>query len=334
MSDRIIKSYRFREEREADWHRLDAIIKKAERKGTSSLSEDDMAALPSLYRQAISSLSVARSISLDQNVTAYLESLTARAYFFVYGSRTRISEKIAQFFRRDWTAAVSRAVGPTLLAALCLFGPALLAFVLTLNDSEWYWAFHSGLDDRNPNASYDELRASLYNTQDNILDILSAFAAELFSNNALVAIFAFALGFALGIPTAILLAYNGVMIGSFFAVFVEKDLGWELTGWLLIHGVTELYAIILAGAAGFIIGGGVAFPGTRSRLNALKASGERAGPIIAGAVIMLFAAALIESFGRELITSDIIRYSFAVISLIFWLSYFYLPRLSRYENPS
>ncbi|MEM1088269.1 MAG: stage II sporulation protein M [Pseudomonadota bacterium] len=332
MNDRVIKSYRFREERETDWLKLDIIIKKAERQGTSGLSDEDMAALPGLYRQAVSSLSVARSISLDQNVIAYLESLTARAYFFVYGSRTRMGEKIAQFFRRDWPAAVSNAIGPTLLAALCLFGPALLAFFLTLNDSEWYWTFHNGWDGRNPNASYDELRATLYNTEKNILDILSAFAAELFSNNALVAILAFSLGFALGIPTAVLLAFNGALIGSFFAVFVSKDLGMELTGWLLIHGVTELYAIVLSGAAGFIIGGAVAFPGKRSRLSALRASGERAGPVIAGAVVMLFLAALIESFGRELITDDMTRYVFAGTSLIFWISYFYIPRGSRRET--
>ena len=334
MNDRVIKSYRFREERETDWQKLDHIIKKAERYGTGGLSDDDMADLPCLYRQAVSSLSVARSISLDQNVTAYLESLTARAYFFVYGNRSRISEKLIQFFRRDWPAAVSQAVGPTLLAFICLVGPALLAFFLTLNDSEWYWTFHSGWDDRNPNASYSELRNSLYNTQDNILDVLSAFAAELFSNNALVAILAFALGFALGIPTAILLAYNGVLIGSFFAVFVSKDLGFELTGWLFILGVTELYAIFLAGAAGFIIGGAVAFPGKRSRLSALRASGERAGLVIAGAVVMLFIAALIESFGRQLITDDLTRYIFAGTSLIFWVSYFYIPRRGRQETGS
>lgn len=326
MNDRVIKSYRFREERETDWRKLDHIVKKAERHGTGGLSDDDMAALPGLYRQAVSSLSVARNISLDQNVIAYLESLTARAYFFVYGSRTRMGEKIIQFFRRDWPAAVSSSIGPTLLAFLCLVGPGLLAFFLTLNDSEWYWTFHNGWDDRNPNASYDDLRATLYNTETNILDILSAFAAELFSNNALVAILAFSLGFALGIPTAVLLAYNGVAFGSFYAVFVNQNLGYELTGWLFIHGVTELYAIFLAGAAGFIIGGAVAFPGKRSRMDALRAAGERAGPVITGAVIMLFIAALIESFGRELITSDQIRYIFAGTSLLFWLSYFYIPR--------
>ena len=128
MSDRVMKSYRFREEREADWQKLDHIVRKAENRGVGGLSDEDMQDLPHLYRQAVSSLSVARSISLDQNVIAYLETLCARAYFFVYGTRSRISEKIAQFFARDWAAAVSSAKGATLLAFLCLFGGALLAF--------------------------------------------------------------------------------------------------------------------------------------------------------------------------------------------------------------
>ena len=40
-----------------------------------------------LYRAALSSLSVARATSLDQSLIDYLESLCARAYFFVYGAR-------------------------------------------------------------------------------------------------------------------------------------------------------------------------------------------------------------------------------------------------------
>jgi len=326
VNDRVIKSYRFREERETDWQRLDHIIKKAEARGSAGLSDEDMAALPGLYRQAVSSLSVARSISLDQNVIAYLESLTARAYFFVYGSRTQMGERIVQFFRTDWPAAVSGAWRPTLLAFVCLFGPALLAFILTLNDSEWFWTFHSGWESRNPNATYAELRDTLYTEDTDIIDLLSAFAADLFSHNSRIAIFAFALGFAFGIPTAVLLAYNGVYLGSFYAVFWAKGLGYELTGWLFIHGVTELFAVILAGAAGFMIGGAAAFPGRHSRLEALRLRGEKAGNVIAGAVVMLFIAALIEAFGRQLINNDVVRYAFAGTSLILWLTYFYLPR--------
>lgn len=326
MSDRVIKSYRFRAEREADWAKLDTIIKRAENRGVGGLSDQDMADLPGLYRQAVSSLSVARSISLDQNVIAYLETLCTRAYFFVYGTRSRFWERIAAFFARDWAAAVSAAKGPTLLSFFCLFGGALLAFFLVLNDNEWYWTFNGYMDSRNPNATYDELRATLYETETGIVDMLSAFAAQLFSHNSGIAIFAFALGFAFGMPTAVLLLYNGLHLGSFFAVFWQKGLAYELTGWLFIHGVTELFAVILAGAAGFMIGGAMAFPGRRKRMQSLQEEGQKAATVIIGAVVMLFIAALLEGFGRQLITSDLVRYTIAISSLIFWLGYFYLPR--------
>ena len=326
MNDRVMKSYRFREERESDWRKLDAIILRAEKRGVDGLSDDDMAALPGLYRQAVSSLSVARSISLDQNVTAYLETLCTRAYFFVYGTRSRFWERIAIYFARDWAAAVSAAKGPTLLAFLCLFGGGLLSFFLVLSDPEWYWTFNGYMDSRNPNATYDQLRDTLYETDTGIVDMLSAFAAQLFSHNSGIAIFAFALGFAFGMPTAILLLYNGLAIGSFYAVFWQKGLAYELTGWLFIHGVTELFAVILAGAAGFMIGGAVAFPGRKTRMESMRQAGEKAAMVIIGAVVMLFIAALLEGFGRQLINSDAVRYTIAGISLVFWLGYFYLPR--------
>ena len=109
--------------------------------------------------------------------------------------------------------------------------------------------------------------------------------------------------------------------------------GYEFTGWLLIHGVTELFAIILAGAAGFIIGGAVAFPGGRSRLSSARHAGQRAATIAMGCVIMLVIAALLEGFGRQLINSDTVRYAVAGSTLVLWLVYFYAPRKAP-DNPS
>lgn len=321
-----MKSYRFREERQEAWEKLDQIVTRAEKRGVRTLSDEDMTALPRLYRQAVSSLSMARSISLDQNVLAYLETLCARAYFFVYGTRASMGSRIAQYFRRDWPQAVQQALWPTLLAFLCLFGGGLLAFFLCLQDMEWYWTFHQGWDSRNPDASVEHLRDTLYTEDTDIADMLTAFAGQLFSHNSGIAIFAFALGFCFGMPTAILLVYNGVYIGSFFAVFWQKGLGAELTGWLFIHGVTELFAVILAGAAGFMIGGAVAFPGTKSRMQSLRDAGHSAALVIIGAVLMLFIAALLEGFGRQLINADMTRYIIAAASLVFWLGYFYWPR--------
>lgn len=330
MSGDLLKSYRFREERQGDWQKLDVILTRAENGGVKRLSDEDMLALPRLYRQAVSSLSVARSISLDQNVIAYLESLCTRAYFFVYGARTTVGERMMTFLRRDWPAAVRGAVWPTLLSALFFFGGWGLAFFLCLQDMDWYWTFHGQnfLEGRNPDATVEYLRSTIY-TDGHGDGQLTAFSSFLFNNNAQIALFAFALGFAFGIPTAWLLVYNGVMIGSMYAVFWDKGLGYEFTGWLMIHGVTELFAIVLAGAAGFIIGGAVAFPGGQTRLASARAAGQKAATIAMGCVVMLIIAALLEGFGRQLINSDIVRYMIAAGTGVLWMLYFYMPRRER-----
>lgn len=331
MTD-LLKSYRFREEREGDWKALEALLKRAEGRGIPSLTDEEILALPRLYRQAVSSLSVARSISLDQNVVAYLEGLCSRAYFFVYGTRSTFSERLAKFFRRDWPRAVRSAGWSTLLACLCLFGAAAVSFTLCMSDMDWFWAFHTGMfDARTPNASTDFLRSTLYTEDAHAGDLLAAFAGQLFSHNSQIALFAFALGFAFGLPTALLLAYNGTILGAFVALFTDRGLGMEVIGWLMIHGVTELFAIVLAGAAGFVIGQAVAFPRQRSRLASAREAGQRAALIAAGCVVMLFLAALLEGFGRQMINSDAIRYTIAGATLILWLSYFYIPRRSRFD---
>ena len=325
----MLKSYRFREEREADWRKLDLILTRAENSGVKALTDEEMTSLPQLYRQAVSSLSVARSISLDQNVVTYLEGLCTRAYFFVYGARTSMGARMAQFLREDWPAAVRGAVFSTILAALFLFGGAALAFFLCLQDMDWYWTIngHSFSETRTPDATVEHLRSTIYTDPGEVgQDQLSAFSGFLFNNNAQIALFAFALGFAFGIPTAWLLVWNGVMLGSIYAVFWDKGLGYEFTGWLLIHGVTELFAIVLAGAGGFVVGGAVAFPGRQSRLASARESGRKAANIAMGCVLMLIMAALLEGFGRQLINSDTVRYTIAGGTLIMWLGYFYLPR--------
>ena len=53
------------------------------------------------------------------------------------------------------------------------------------------------------------------------------FATFLFTHNSQIAIFAFALGFAFAVPTVLLILYNGLMLGAFFAVFAAKGLASE-----------------------------------------------------------------------------------------------------------
>jgi uncharacterized membrane protein SpoIIM required for sporulation len=108
--------------------------------------------------------------------------------------------------------------------------------------------------------------------------------------------------------------------------FVSHGLGFELGGWLISHGSTEIFAIVLAGAAGFRIGWSVVFPGEESRLAAAARSGRSAAMAMAGVIVMLLAAGLLEGFGRQLVRSDLPRYAIGLSMLFLWLAYFYLPR--------
>jgi uncharacterized membrane protein SpoIIM required for sporulation len=324
-----LKSQRFRSERQADWKRLEKLVDKAETRSPSALSDGEILAMPVLYRSTLSSLSVARATSLDAGLIAYLESLSARAYFFVYGARSTPQEQLGRFFARDWPEGVRTIWRETLIAlALTLLGVAV-AWWLVGQDSDWFYAFvdHDLAGGRDPTASRAALRETLYDNSGG--EGLSVFATFLFTHNAQVALMAFALGFAFGAPTIVLLLMNGAMLGAMLQVFFARDLGFEFVGWLMIHGVTELFAIILAGAAGLRIGWAAAFPGARSRLEALSDAGKIAGPAMVGVVIMLLIAGVLEGVGRQLITSDIIRYSIAGGTGLLWLAYFYGPRRSR-----
>jgi uncharacterized membrane protein SpoIIM required for sporulation len=148
----------------------------------------------------------------------------------------------------------------------------------------------------------------------------------LFTHNAQIAIFSFALGFAFAIPTVLLIAYNGLMLGAFLAVFTAKGLGLQAAGWLTIHGTTEIFAIILSGAAGFRIGTAIAFPGRAARTDFAFTVGRQASVAMAGAVVMLIVAGLLEGIGRQTIQADLARYAIGLTVLAGWLTYFYFPR--------
>ena len=329
MSELQLKSQRFRREREADWRRLEAIVDKAEKKSASALSDDEILAMPVLYRSALSSLSVARATSLDQGLIGYLESLAARAYFFVYGARSTPQEQLTAFFRRDWPGGVRGLWRETLIAVAITVLGAAVAWWLIGTDSDWFFGFvDQGLAaGRDPTASRETLRGTLYH--DEGAGGLSAFSTFLFTHNARIALLAFALGFAFGAPTIVLLLMNGAMLGAMLHVFIDKGLGYEFGGWLLIHGVTELFAIVLAGAAGMKIGWAVAFPGHDSRLEALARAGRSTGGAMVGVVLMLLLAGLLEGFGRQLIGSDEVRYAIAAATALLWGVYFYGPRPAR-----
>lgn len=321
-----LRSDRFRLSRQADWERLERIVKAMEAGKLRRLSDDDVLELPTLYRTATSSLSVARETSLDAATLAYLESLVLRAWFQVYGPRQGFIRWLRGFLGGGLSHAV-RAIWPEILVALAvMIAGVVTGWLLVSGNQDWFYSIvPSGLTgNRVPGATREVLLQSLDTTKS--ASGLSFFAAYLFQNNASVSILAFALGFAFGVPTLLILLKEMASLGALLWLFASKGLEWQFVAWLSVHGTTELFAILLAGAAGLHVGRSMAFPGNRSIMAATAESGRRAAVVMAGVVMMLIVAALLESFARQLVGTTFDRLLIGGSMLAIWCSYFFAYR--------
>lgn len=322
----VLRSDRFRLARENDWRRLETIVSRLETGRLRMLSDADVLDLPALYRTAASSLAVARETSLDAATLTYLEALVRRAWLQVYGPRQGFTRWLAGFLGGGLSRAV-RAIWPDIvIALLAMLAGVATGWMLVAQDPEWYWSLVPSqfADTRVPGASRAELLKAL--GTENTAAGLSGFAAFLFQNNAGVAILAFALGFAFGIPTLLLLLKEMATLGAMMWLFAGQGLALEFTAWLAVHGTTELFAILLAGAAGLHVGRAMAFPGDRTILAATAAAGRRAATVMAGVVLMLVFAALLEAFPRQLVGGTGDRLLIGGAMLAGWLAYFFAFR--------
>ena len=321
-----LRSDRFRLAREVDWQRLDAIVTALEKGRPKRISDEDLLDLPVLYRKATSSLAVARETSLDAAALDYLEALVRRAWFQVYGPRVTLMGWLRRFLGGGWSAAVRAIWLDCCIALAVMIAGTAVGWLLVAQDAAWFYALVPGemAGGRGPGADAATLRESL--APQASAEGLSVFAAYLFSNNTGVAIMAFALGFAFGIPTLLLLVYNMALLGAMLFVFAEAGLAYEFTAWLAVHGTTELLAILLAGAAGLHIGRAMAFPGARSVLAAAQGAGVRAAQVMAGCALMLVVAGLLEGYARQLVGQAEARLAIGAVMLALWIGYFALLR--------
>jgi len=321
----ILRSSEFRRGREESWRELEALIGRAERLGVRALSAEELQRLPLLYRSTLSSLSVARSIALDRNLLLYLENLTLRSFLCVYGPRTYLLEGLADFFRRGFPVAVRAVRWHFALALVCLLVGVVAGCWLTLVDEAWFSALvpPALAGGRGPSST----RASLLD--DEIFApwpgpalAFVAMSNVLFQHNTMVGILTFSLGVAAGVPTVLLLAYQGLMFGAFLALHYNRGLLGDFVGWVSIHGVTEFGAILLCGAAGLAIADRILFPGRYGRVESLAVNGRMAGQVAIGAILMFFVAGILEGGFRQLVASTPLRLLIGAATGVAWSVYF------------
>ena len=107
-------------------------------------------------------------------------------------------------------------------------------------------------------------------------------------NNVGISFRCFATGIFFGIGTIFFLVYNSIVLGTITSYLIVKGHSDNFFNFVFAHGSFELTAIVIAGAAGLIIGHSLVRPGPYGMMASLKERGFVAIQLASGAAVMLF----------------------------------------------
>jgi uncharacterized membrane protein SpoIIM required for sporulation len=280
---------RFLRERGGSWNELDSLIEAAGRR-PDKLGATGVRRLGELYRATAADLSLARSRWPSEPVTMRLEQRVGLARHLVYDAPTR-RDSVRAFITRDYWRAVCERRLQLAIAAALLFGSCALSGVWADRDP----GAAAGLA---PGGAYQSVTQPRPHGSDLRLPAgeRTALAGEIFTNNIRVTLLAFAAGIAAGVGTALLLVWNGVILGIVGGLAVGSGNGRVFFELVTAHGLLELSCIVVAGAAGMRMGWALIEPGSRKRADALSIEARQAIAIVLGTAPWLVLAGLLEGF--------------------------------------
>src|SRR5690606_3119760 len=124
-----------------------------------------------------------------------------------------------------------------------------------------------------------------------------------------------------GIPTGIVLLNNMVSLGVAAAIMFTYGKGTLFFGLITPHGLLELSAVFLAGAAGLKLGWSIVAPGPRRRIEALASEGRAAVSVALGLVGVLLVSGVVEAFVTPSPLPTAARVAIGVLVEVAFLAY-------------
>lgn len=269
-----------------DWERLAELTRRARR--PPALGPGEVDELVEGYQRAATNLSVIRSRYPDPAAIERLSVLVSRARAAIVGSRDPGWHQVARFLTETWPAAVYTRWRWCAGAALGFLAVALATGAWVAHSVAVQGAIATPAGIR---AIVDHGFANYYRSAP-----AAAFAARVWTNNAVVAAEAISFGVLLGLPTLVVLALNGVNVGVDAGLLVGHGRAAEFFVLVLPHGMLELTAVFIAAGTGLRLGWTIVDPGPSSRAAALGREARGAVAVAVGLVGVLAVSGAIEAF--------------------------------------
>lgn len=298
------------------WERLEQLSR---RRPTSGAEADE---LIDLYQEVATHLSVIRSSAPDPQVVGHLSSLLARARTRAAGTRTTGWSGVADFFTTRLPAALYRTRGWWLTTMLATY--AVTAVMM------WWLLRHPQVESSMLDA--EEVRRLVESDFESYYseNAASAFAAQVWTNNAWVAAICVAFG-VLGVPVIWVLFQNAANLALVGSIMIRNDRGELFFGLIIPHGLLELTAVFGAAGVGLQLFWAWVAPGDRTRAEALAQTGRAAGGVVMGLAVVLLVSGVIEAFVTPSPLPTWARIGIGVVAEIAFLAYVFVlgPRAVR-----
>ncbi len=281
--------------------RLERLVVHARNRGLRSLGPEALSELPRLYRQACTVLARLQTSGADQEATATVRRVVNAAHGLMHreprAGVASVVRRTARFFLEECPRAM-RAEWKLICVVLAgVYGLAIASYVAVSRDLDLAFSLlhadfvKAEIEQLEQTAPGEPFRG---NFTFGIGESPST-AGKLMAHNMGVGVLMFAAAL---IPPlyAYIMGTNGLMLGTYTGVAWHWGQAGAISSVLWCHGVLEIQALVLAGAAGLVLVRAWVAPGPWTRTHAMKLEARRAGRLLAPVFPMLFCAGLIEGF--------------------------------------
>jgi uncharacterized membrane protein SpoIIM required for sporulation len=303
-----------------EWDTLQAWLAQLDRKPQAAMRAERMLDFPQAYRRVCHQLSLAQARGYSREVTERLQRIVQMGHRQLYRPPAPRWHKVAVFLLADFPRLVRQQWRCMLVAALLLYLPAIVAYILI----QWKPALAYSLFSTRQLADFDKM----YDPANSHIGRSSGTDLQMFGyyvmNNVSIAFRTFASGLLFGVGAIYVLAANGVIMGGVAGHLNAIGYGGPFWRFVVGHSGFELTAIVIAGGAGLHFGLRLLAPGRLRREDALREAAWTGARLAMGAFAMLIAAAFIEAYWSSIAAlPDVVKFSSGAgvwVLVLWWLA--------------
>jgi uncharacterized membrane protein SpoIIM required for sporulation len=311
-----MKEITFLKDRSGKWEEFEKLLKD---------KHPNPRELAGLFIEVTDDLSYSRTYYPKSKTTQYLNGLAARVHQEIYKNKKENRGRFVSFWKSEVPLSMARHQKQLMLSFFIFAACSIVGFLSEMYDEDFVRVI---LGDYYVDETIERIRKGnplgIYGEgeQGSMFFLITI-------NNILVSFRVFAMGLLFSFGTGYELFRNGIMLGAFHGFFWRYHLLSKSLLVVWIHGTFEISAIVLAGAAGFVLGNSLLFPETYRRVDSFKIGAINSLKIVVGVVPVFIVAGFLESFVTRYTNMPLWLSLFIILgSLAFVLWYFVLYPLA------